>query len=83
MNNFYILTFNNTHEAMKAESACLSSQIKVIMMPTPTYITKSCGISLRVGKSDFEGLKELISDNKITYKGVFELNENILKQVEL
>lgn len=83
MNNFYILTFNNTHEAMKAESACLSSQIKVIMMPTPTYITKSCGISLRVGKGDFEGLKELISDNKIAYKGVFELNENVLKQVEL
>lgn len=83
MNNFYILTFNNTHEAMKAESACLSSQIKVVMMPTPTYITKSCGISLRIGQSDIQGLKQLVNDNKLTYKGAFQLNENVLKQIEL
>jgi hypothetical protein len=83
MNHFYILTFNNTHEAMKAENVCLGSKVKVTMMPTPTYITKSCGISLRISKSDFESLRNLVEENKITYKSIFELNENVLKQVEL
>jgi Protein of unknown function (DUF3343) len=83
MNHFYILTFNNTHEAMKAESVCLGLKLKVTMMPTPTYITKSCGISLRIGQNDFEPLKGLVQDNKFTYKGIFELKENVLKQVEL
>jgi hypothetical protein len=83
MNGFYILTFNNTHEAMKGEASCLSTKMKVTMMPTPTYITKSCGISLRVDKSELENLKSLVSENMLTYKGIFELSEGVLKQIEL
>jgi len=83
MNNFYILTFNNTHEAMKAESACVSEKIKVTMMPTPTYITKSCGISLKIDKDGLDNIKELVNSEKLTYKGIFELNGNVLKEVEL
>lgn len=83
MNNFYILTFNNTHEAMKAESACLSIKMKVTMMPTPTYITKSCGISLKIDKENLDNIKVLVDSDKLTYKGIFELNGNVLKEIEL
>jgi len=83
MNNFYILTFNNTHEAMKAESACLSIKMKVTMMPTPTYITKSCGISLKIDKENLDNIKVLVDRDKLTYKGIFELNGNVLKEIEL
>ncbi|GEM_PF-6669379 len=36
MKEFLIVTFNNTHEAMKAESICINRKLKVTMMPTPT-----------------------------------------------
>lgn len=81
MNEFYIVTFNNTHEAMTAESTCVEKKLKVIMMPTPTYITKSCGISLKVELKDEENLKNIISENKLAYKAIYELKNNMLKEI--
>ncbi len=81
MKDFFVVTFNNTHEAMKAESVCIEEKVKVTMMPTPTYITKSCGISLRVGIEEKNNLSKLISDSKIQYKTVYELKDS--KLIEL
>lgn len=64
MNTFYIITFNNAHEAMQAEEICLKEKVAVVMMPTPTYITKSCGISLKLNKEAMEEMKQLILKDK-------------------
>ncbi|MGL4731345.1 MAG: DUF3343 domain-containing protein [Clostridium sp.] len=71
MDKYYILVFNNTHEAMKAESVCKSENIKPTMMPTPSYITKSCGISLKVNEDQIENIKQLIKNEKLTIKSMF------------
>lgn len=81
MKEFYIVTFNNTHEAMGAEALCLKNNLNVTMMPTPTYITKSCGISLRTGLENSELLKDIISKHKMEYKTIYELKENKLVEV--
>ncbi|MDU4891467.1 MAG: DUF3343 domain-containing protein [Clostridium sp.] len=81
MKEFYIVTFNNTHEAMQAESLCLENNLKVTMMPTPTYITKSCGISLKIELRDLDMLKNMVNDNKMAYKATYELKDNKLMEV--
>lgn len=81
MKEFYIVTFNNTHEAMQAESLCLENNLKVTMMPTPTYITKSCGISLKIELRDLDMLKNMVNDNKMAYKATYELKDNKLREV--
>lgn len=81
MESHYILVFNNTHEAMKAESECIEAKIKVTMMPTPSYITKSCGISLRVDEEGFSSVKELINEEKINIKSVFKKQDNSYVEV--
>ena len=81
MKEFYIVTFNNTHEAMLAESLCLENNLKVTMMPTPTYITKSCGISLKIELRDLDMLKNMVNDNKMAYKATYELKDNKLMEV--
>lgn len=75
------MTFNNTHEAMQAESLCLENNLKVTMMPTPTYITKSCGISLKIELRDLDMLKNMVNDNKMAYKATYELKDNKLMEV--
>ncbi len=82
MKDFLIVTFNNTHEAMKAESVCIAEKVKVTMMPTPTYITKSCGISLRIGVEEKNSLSKLISDSKIGYKTIYELKDSKLLELK-
>lgn len=81
MNLYYILVFNNTHEAMKAESVCKSEKIKSVMMPTPSYITKSCGISLKVNEDEFEKIKILITDEKLAVKTIFKKDINSYSEV--
>jgi hypothetical protein len=71
MGKYYIITFNNTHGAISAESVLKETGIKNIIMPTPTFITKSCGLSLKVENDDIEKIKELIQNDKITAKGIY------------
>ena len=71
MNKYYIVTFQNTHEAMKAEREAIKNQIKVVVVPTPTYITKSCGISLKIDEENIKGIVELVKSEHIKVKEIF------------
>lgn len=79
MNKYYIVTFQNTHEAMKAERETVKKQIKVVVMPTPTYITKSCGISLKVDEENIKGIINLIKSEDIKSKEIFVMNGESVK----
>jgi len=71
LNKYYIVTFQNTHEAMKAERESIKKQIKLIVIPTPTYITKSCGISLKIEEDEIQNIIDLIKLETIKVKEIF------------
>ncbi|MBU3091147.1 DUF3343 domain-containing protein [Clostridium sp. CM028] len=79
MNKYYIVTFQNTHEAMKAEREALRQQVKVVVVPTPTYITKSCGISLKIEDENIRSIIELIKLEKIKVKEIFVRDKESVK----
>ena len=45
---YYIIVFKNTHDAMTAEKKLGQLNYKFRIMPTPTLITQSCGICVRI-----------------------------------
>ena len=71
MNNLLIITFNNTLEAIKGEKLLKNKLIPVTIMPTPTTITKSCGISIKFEEKDTTLIKELIKSNELKVKGLY------------
>ncbi len=79
MNKYYIVTFQNTHEAMKAEREALLKKVKVVVVPTPTYITKSCGISLKIDDENIQSIIELIKLEKIKVKEIFVRDKESVK----
>ncbi|GLC30451.1 DUF3343 domain-containing protein [Clostridium omnivorum] len=83
MDNYYLITFENTHSAMNAETILKQNSIKNIVMPTPTYITKSCGISLKFDKADLPTVAKLIKDESIKIKVVYLKEGSEFKAVEL
>ncbi|MBW9173258.1 DUF3343 domain-containing protein [Clostridium estertheticum] len=83
MNKHYIVTFQNTHEAMKAERETVKKQIKVVVIPTPTYITKSCGISLKVCEEDIQSIINLIKAENIKVKEIFMKNGESVKNITI
>ena len=47
---YYIIVFKNTYDAMNAEKILTDTKYEFRIMPTPTTITMSCGICVRLEK---------------------------------
>lgn len=69
--NIYIMIFNNTHEAMAGEKLMQQKDIKCMVMPTPTYLTNSCGISLRFDASVINEINSIVENNEIKFKNIY------------
>ncbi len=82
MDKYYIVTFQNTLEAMKAERQTIKKKIKVVVIPTPTYITKSCGISLKIEEENIESIIKLIKSDEIKVKEIFLRDGDSVKSIE-
>lgn len=83
MEKFYILTFENTHNAINGEKVLKENNIKAIVMPTPTFITKSCGISLRLSEEEAEKVKPLMSEEKIKVKAAILKEGSSFREINL
>ena len=68
---YYLLTFKNTHSAINGEKFLKEKGITVVVMPTPTTITKSCGISLRIVPESFPQVKQLINDDSFEIEKIY------------
>lgn len=74
MDTWYIITFQNTHGAISAESILKNNNIKVQIMPTPTIITKSCGISIKVDNKFIEQITQLVKNKELVIKDIYIKN---------
>jgi len=67
---------------MKAERETVKNQIKVTVIPTPTYITKSCGISLKIEEENIQSIYNLIKSENIKVKEIFLRDGESVKSIE-
>ena len=71
--NYYIIVFKNTHDARSAEQKLNGLNYKFRIMPTPTLITQSCGICIRIEEE--EKVNEIINNNTVEFKNVYKKEE--------
>lgn len=69
MDTTYLLAFENTFEAMRTEERLKVKEFKYYVMPTPTEVTKSCGISICV--EDYEGILQVIKEENLNVKSIY------------
>lgn len=68
--NYFIIVFKNTLDAMTAERALKEKDFEFKMMPTPTAITQSCGLCVRIEKKEL--IDYVISENLVAFKNIYE-----------
>ncbi|WP_294131950.1 DUF3343 domain-containing protein [uncultured Clostridium sp.] len=73
--NYYIIVFKNTHDAMSAEQKLNGLNYKFRIMPTPTLITQSCGICIRIEEEEEEKVNEIINNNTVEFKNIYKKEE--------
>ena len=71
--NYYIMVFKNTYDAMAAEKKLKELNFSFKIMPTPTSITMSCGICVRIDEK--AEIDVIINDNILEYKNAYFRNQ--------
>ena len=67
--NYYIVVFKNTYDAMAAEKKLKELNFDLKIMPTPTTITMSCGICVRMDEK--ENIDLIINNDILQYKNIY------------
>lgn len=75
MENYYLITFKNTYCAIEAEKHLKEEGINIKVMPTPTMITKSCGISIKIDEEAIASVKKAVDLKKIEIKDLLYKSE--------
>jgi hypothetical protein len=78
--NYYIIVFKNTYDAMAAEKKLKELDFNFRIMPTPTSITMSCGICVRIDKK--EETYSIINKDILEYKGIYFRDDGVYILVE-
>lgn len=73
MEEFIVVSFNSTHEAIKSESVTIKENIPARLIPTPPEISAGCGLSLRAPFEIREKLKEALEKENVTSSGWFRM----------
>lgn len=72
--NYFIIVFKNTHDAMSAEKKLEEKNISLRIAPTPTTITQSCGICIKIQKRN--EIDTIIKEEIIEFKNIYERKED-------
>ena len=67
--NYYIIVFKNTYDAMAAEKKLKELNFDFKIMPTPTTITMSCGICVRMDEK--ENIDLIRNNDILEYKNIY------------
>lgn len=70
--DYYIIVFKNTYDAMSAEKKLKELDLEFRIMPTPTSITMSCGICVRMDRKSV--IENIINNDLIKYKNIYYRN---------
>lgn len=68
--NYFIIVFKNTYDAMSAEKKLEKENMELRIMPTPTAITQSCGICVRI--EERKKIDIIINNKIIDFKNIYE-----------
>lgn len=76
MDNFYVVSFNSTHHAIRTEKLLMAEGIKITTLPTPREIAASCGLSIRFELADLDKINSIMEENSLERRGIFHISKN-------
>lgn len=69
----YLITFDSTAHAIKAENVLLENNVTLKIRPLPNEISSGCGISIVF--DDLEKVNLLVRQDKFKYNQLYEYKE--------
>ena len=80
MEQFILITFKNTHDAMKAEK-CINEKIEALrLIPIPSEISAGCGLSLKMDAEYLHEAKIELAKAELSFSNIYEVKKTGLKK---
>ncbi len=68
--DFYVILFDSTHQALRAEAALKEAGIPHAVVNTPREFSVDCGISLRIGTEAEEAARAALQEAGVVFAGI-------------
>ena len=68
---YTLFTFEASEPVISAESALKNNDIDCVVMPLPTEIAASCGLSLKIWQKDYEKAFNLLKNKDLEPSGCY------------
>ena len=79
-----IVVFNNTHDAIKADTVCGFRKIDAGLIPVHPSISLGCGFMLKTEWNNFSELVKVLDNENIDYKALYySKKKGIKREVEM
>lgn len=83
MENYVVMSFKTTHDAIRGESLVKKENIDARLIPLPPEISAGCGLALRLLAEDKDRIKSIFNKGEVSIDGYFSMvKENGKRKVE-
>jgi hypothetical protein len=73
LNDFGLLTFGSTTQALKAEKVLQKAGAEFLLIPIPREISASCGLAVKNRFEDLPAQRQLLREQQIKMEGAFHV----------
>lgn len=77
-----LIAFDSTQQALRAEMLLEYAEIEIDICPTPKEITAGCALSIHFPEEDLAKVKEVIVQEQVEIRGIFEPADDGYREVE-
>ena len=69
---YWLVAFDSTHHALRAESELDDAGLFNDIRPTPKSVTAGCALAIDFERQDFENVRNLLEEKEIVIRGYFK-----------
>ncbi|SEN47571.1 DUF3343 domain-containing protein [Paenibacillus sp. OV219] len=78
-----LIAFDSTQQALRAEMLLEYADIEIDICPTPKQITAGCALSIHFPEADLVVVKEVIVQERVEIRGIFQQVEDRYEPIEI
>ncbi len=80
---YCIITFKSTHQAIRSETLMKKNSLNIKIIPLPTELSAGCGLCIKLDISQIQESLKLLNENNIEFSGYYKvLKQNFKKEIE-
>jgi hypothetical protein len=72
MAQYWLVAFDSTHHALRAEAELEGAGFDVDIRPTPKSVTAGCALAIDFYPNDFASVKQLLEQKEVVVRGYFQ-----------